>query len=71
MNPIIKGAIIAPQDCVENTMALFAAGSIQVISKERSWCHKPGTPEKKFKNTMKESWNRVVAFIQQKNLEGD
>ena len=46
MNPIIKGAIIAPQDCVENTITLSPPVAFRLLPK-----NVPGvtnqTPEKK------------------------
>src|SRR5690606_8325009 len=63
IKPMIKGAMMAPHDCVEKTLAISKPLALRLVPKKvpRVTNHPPQM--KNSKNIMRDNWIRVPDFI--------
>jgi hypothetical protein len=69
MRPIIKGAIIAPQDWVENTFAVSPPVEFRLLPKNVPSVTNHAPQIKKLRNIINDNWMRVVDFMRRQNLK--
>ena len=63
ISPIINGAIIAPQDCVENTEPISGPEALRFLSRKVPKVTNHPPQMKNSRNIIKDSLKRVVEFM--------
>src|SRR5689334_6580491 len=66
IKPMINGAMMAPQDCVEKTWPICAPLAERLLERKVPSVTNHPPQIKKFKNIMTDNCNRVVAFMRKR-----